>query len=168
MTIGVTVTKSGVNVKACFVRLWWAVLLVGSLISCASPKPCEHRAAVPQPVRYEYAAFYAEFAGDLMAPIDVDAPRSYAWTTARGTFTADDIEKIWQHLGVEPLVEYSVNYIEIALINHLAKQGWELIHFDISGVSSAKRSLHSVYRYIFRRSANRGGHVEGTEMPSFE
>ncbi len=107
------------------------------------------------PVKWEYAAFYAELAGDFIAPIGADSPRKYAWTDVNGMFIANDITDIWNHFGIVAEQEYSHNYIEVVIINHLGSKGWELIHFDVDSVSSQKIYLQSIYRYIFRRPLGR-------------
>ncbi len=101
--------------------------------------------------KWEYAAFYAEQAGDFIAPIAADSPRKYAWTDVNGMYIANDITDIWKHFGIDADQEYSHNYIEVVIINHLGSKGWELIHFDVDSVLSKKTNVQSIYRYIFRR-----------------
>jgi hypothetical protein len=122
-----------------------------ALFACV-PKPSTDRAdsihvAPPAPC-YEYAAFTAELAGDFGSPVEVDAPRRYAWATKDGIVQAEDPFDLFPGIVQEA---FDHNSTEILVMNHLASKGWTLVDYELATALSVRRDLHSMHRYVFRR-----------------
>ena len=127
-----------------FIRFIPIFFMMMFLMSC-STRYSSH------PIQYEYATFTVEIAGDFVTPISADSPEKYSLTTESDSFDTTNVAELWHHLGIPPIQTLSYNQIEIAVINHFSRQGWELAHFDVVTAVSVRKDLHTGMRYIFRR-----------------
>ena len=95
-----------------------------------------------------YAAFFAEIAGAFASPLDVDAPRRYAWVTKDGTAMGGSLGDMWPSFG-DTTLEH--NATEVLAINHLSSKGWSLVDYEVATTHNKRQDLHTVYRYLFKR-----------------
>ena len=127
-----------------FIRLISILFMMMSLMSCSTLYSSP-------PIQYEYATFTVEIAGDFVTPISADSPEKYSVTTENDSFDTTSEAELWHHLGIPPIQIFSYNQIEVAVINHFSRQGWELAHYDVVTAVSVRKDLHTGMRYIFRR-----------------
>jgi len=105
------------------------------------------------PTHWEFASFHAEMAGDFSAPVVLDVPTHYVWTTSQETISTSELSVIWEHLGAtSDKVIGAQGEVEILLLTHLSSVGWSLEYFSFDTVRSQSREdLQTTYRYIFKR-----------------